>query len=188
MKKFESMEKKLSNTKGQRRGSFVLIVPIGGENVNVDFLFKDSIHQSMLLGNLTRPSVFGLSFERLRMTCAGSGVTGNLVEQLNRFSKTGRLISLQLCQTLLSFWSEGDFVHSQRELSQEFIALRSEKVLPSPRPICFSASSTLDMNSSCVISVGSATDLASQLTYLTNRLAKSSLCAITPKLCMNCAS
>ena len=174
--------------KGLALGSFVLIVPIRGENVNMDLLFKDSIDQPMLLGNLARPSVFGFSLERLRMTCANFGMIGNLIEQLDCFSETGRLISLQLCQSLLGFWSKGYFVHSQSELSQEFISLRSENVLPSPRSICRSASSTLAMNSSRVINVESAAGLASRLTYLINRLAKSSLWAITPKLCMNCAS
>ena len=47
---------------------FVLVVPIGGEDVNVDFLFKDSIYQPVLLGDLAGPSVFGFPFERLRVS------------------------------------------------------------------------------------------------------------------------
>ena len=167
---------------------FVFVMTIRGEDVYMHFLFKDSVNQSVLFCNLTRPSVIRLPFKRLRMSRASLGVNGNFIEQLDGFLKAGRLTTFQLCQPLFCHRRISDFVHGQSELSQVFIWSMSVKLFPSPRSICRSASPTLAKNSSRVISVGSAAGFASRLTYLTNRLVKVSLWAITPKLCINCAS
>ena len=43
---------------------FVIIMPIGRENINMDFCFENAINKSMLLCDFTAPSTFGLSFQR----------------------------------------------------------------------------------------------------------------------------
>ena len=53
--------------------SLIVVMPVGREHVNMDFFFKNTINESMLLGDFSAPSPFWLSFQWLRMpkSCLG---------------------------------------------------------------------------------------------------------------------
>lgn len=48
-------------------------MPIGSEDIYIDFNLEDAIYEPMLLGNLAAPPTFRLAFQRLWMTspCLG---------------------------------------------------------------------------------------------------------------------
>ena len=46
---------------------FVIIMPIGRENINMDFCFENAINKSMLLCDFTAPSTLGLSFQMMTL-------------------------------------------------------------------------------------------------------------------------
>ena len=61
---------------------FIIVMTVGGYNVHIDFRLEYSIHKAMFLGNLTRPTIFGLSFQWLGMSCSRLRVVEQLVQQL----------------------------------------------------------------------------------------------------------
>ena len=65
----------------------VAIMTISGKHIYMNFCLKNAIHQTVLLGNLPTPTVFWLSFQRLRMTCTGLGVVCNLIQEFDGFLK-----------------------------------------------------------------------------------------------------
>ena len=64
---------------------FVPIMAVGSEYLHMHLCLKNAVHQAVLLGDLPTPTLFGGSFQRLRMTCASLGVFGNLIQEFDGF-------------------------------------------------------------------------------------------------------
>ena len=58
----------------------VVIMPIGGNDIYMNFCFKDTINQTVFLGYLSTPTIFGFTFQWLGMACASFGMkTSSLI-------------------------------------------------------------------------------------------------------------
>lgn len=86
-----------------RMGLFVAVMAVGGEDINVDFCFKNPINNAVFFGYLPTPAVFGLAFKRLGVTSACFGMYNNLIEQLNGLFKTFGFIPFQFCKVGFGF-------------------------------------------------------------------------------------
>ncbi len=62
-------------------------MPIGRKHINMDFRLEDAVHQTVFFGNLTTPTILGLSFQWFWMACASLRMVCYLVEQFNSFLK-----------------------------------------------------------------------------------------------------
>lgn len=49
---------------------FVIIVTVGSKDIYIYLCFKNTVHQTMLLCNGSRPSIFRFALERFRMSCS----------------------------------------------------------------------------------------------------------------------
>ena len=81
---------------------FVTVMTIGSEHIYMNFCLKNAVHQAVLLGDLPTPTVFWLSFQRLRMTCTGLGVVCNLIQEFDGFLERGWLATFQLASPSLA--------------------------------------------------------------------------------------
>ncbi len=57
-----------------RMGLFVAVMAVGGENINVDFSFKNPINNAVFFGYLPTPAVFGFTFKRFGVASACLGM------------------------------------------------------------------------------------------------------------------
>ena len=163
--------------------SFVIIMPIGGEYVNINFRLKNFIDETVFLRDGPAPLPTAVTLQRFRMACTCPRVIYQFVEQFNSFLKGCWFTATQLGQILLCFLRVNDVIHVQSELSQAFISSGLEKRFPLPCLISSRASSTRAKNSSFVISVGSASLSFTNLRrYLATRLSMVSLSARVLKL------
>ena len=126
---------------------FVIIMPIGRENINMDFCFENAINKSMLLCDFTAPSTFGLSFQRFRVAQSCLGMIVKFAYKPKSFFVRLRLIAQKILQVCLSLLLDDDLIlaHKLR------IYLSSSSTLSKLFPGCFSARSILVKNSSSVI-------------------------------------
>ena len=158
---------------------FVIIMPIGSNNVYVNLCIEDFVDESMLLRNLSTPLTCTVARELFGVTCACSRMIHQLVDQLHHFFVCIWIVTTKLRDVLLRSLRKNDVVHTQSELSHWFISSRSENRIPSPRRISSRPSSTRRKNSSFVRSVGSACFSAASLRrYLAARFSKASSSAI----------
>ena len=158
---------------------------IGRKYIYVNFRLEDAIYQSVLLGYLTAPTIFGLAFQRFGMACTCLGVFHKFVEQLDCFLEAGWFTPLQLCKVGFSLRRKGYLVHHHKALSQAFISSGWVNVFPFPWAILSSASSNFLKYSSLLINVESAfccCSFASLRRYFAARASMSSLSARILKL------
>ena len=87
---------------------FVVIMPIGREYIHMDLCLKDTIHQTVFLGNLATPAVFRLSLQWFWMACTCLRVVCNLVEQFDGFLIRCWFAAFQFGQTLSCFRSKSN--------------------------------------------------------------------------------
>ena len=68
-----------------RKQLLIAIMPIGRQNVHVDFCFENSIDKSMLLGDFATPSAFRFTFQWFRMPQTGFGMIIKLADKSQCF-------------------------------------------------------------------------------------------------------
>ena len=73
-----------------------------GEDVDMNLMFEDAVHESMFFGNLSTPPPFGLPFERLGMASANLGMKGKFLQQFHCFLETRWLAPFQFAQPSFS--------------------------------------------------------------------------------------
>ena len=154
-------------------------MPVGRENIDIDFLVKDFVDQPMLFRDAARPLACTVTRQRFGLARACARMIHQFVEQLHCFLMGIRLVATKHCQVFFGSFRINDFVHSQSELSQAFIASRLEKRVHFPCLICSRPSSTRAKNSSRLISVGSCFLAVSFFRYLASCFISGSLSAIS---------
>lgn len=86
---------------------FVSVVAVGRNDEDNYFVVKYPIDQAVFFGNLSAPTSFGLTFERLGMPCAGARVSTQFFNEtdglLEGFGFTlgefGQTFIAQVCKT-----------------------------------------------------------------------------------------
>ena len=87
-----------------RKQLLVAIMPIGRQNIHMDFCFENSIDKSMLLGDFATPSAFGFTFQWFRMPQTGFGMIIKLADKSQCFLVCLGLIVKQFFQICLSLF------------------------------------------------------------------------------------
>ncbi len=82
-------------------------MPVCGKNFNLYLGVEDEIYHPMLFRYLSAPSIFGLAFQLLGMTCAGLGMFFKFFEETSGFCKDFRLT---FGETLKMFRCLGEMV------------------------------------------------------------------------------
>ena len=157
-----------------RKHSLITIMPIGRQNVHMDFCFENTIDKSMLLGDFATPSAFGFTFQWFRMPQTGFGMIIKLANKSQCFLVCLGLIVKQFFQICLSLFFDNYFISAHRLR----MYLSSSSTLSKLLPGCFSARSILAKNSSSVIKDGSFFSAANLRRYLAARLSRFSSSAI----------
>ena len=66
---------------------FIIIMSVSGKYIHMNLILENAIDQTMLLGNLSAPPVFGFSFQGFRMSRTGLGMLHKFIQQLDSFLK-----------------------------------------------------------------------------------------------------
>jgi len=162
------------------RDSFVVVMPVASEHKDKNFVFKDAIHQTVLLRNLAAPSAFRQSLQRLRVSKPGLGMLLQFLYEAYCFGKDFWLAPFQLCQPFASFGGEINTVH-QSPLLLSISDTDSPCNKRTHFPCLYSSSprSRLAINSSFVTSVWSSFLATSFRRYLPSCFISGSLSAIS---------
>ena len=78
----------------------IIIMSISRKHIYVNFRLEDAIYQPVLLGYLTAPAIFGFAFQWLGMACTCLGMLHKLVEQLDSFLETSRLLHFNFARSV----------------------------------------------------------------------------------------
>lgn len=75
---------------------FVIIMPIGREDINMDFCFENAINKSMLLCDFTAPSTLRFSFQWFRVAQSCLGMNVKFTNKPKSFLVSLRFIAQQI--------------------------------------------------------------------------------------------
>ena len=164
-----------------RNKSLVIIMPISGENINVDFCFENTINKSVFFRYLSTPAAFWFAFQWFWMSQTCLRMFIKFSNKLYRLLIGFRFVTKQFFQVLLSlFFNDNTVVaHKLR------MYLSSSSTLSNLLPGCFSARSIFARNSSLVINVESFFSFTNFLAYRVRRFINDSLSAMAPMLCQS---
>ena len=126
-----------------KKQSLVAVMPVGRQDVHMDFCFEDSIDKSMLLCYFTTPSTFWLSFQRLRVSQSCLGMVVKFANESQSLLVSFWLISKEIFQVCLSLFFDDNLILAHRLR----IYLSSSSTFAKLLPGCFSARSNLAKNS-----------------------------------------
>ena len=138
-------------------------------------------NKSVLLCNLPTPTIFGFSFQSLRMSQARLRMLKKFANELQSLCIDFGFMAQQFFQVCLRFLLDNNLIQGHRLR----INLSRSSTFSKALPGCFSTRSNFAKNSSFVIKVGSSFSLANFLAYRVKRFIIGSLSAIAPILCQS---
>ena len=160
---------------------FIVVMSVGTKNVNMDFCFKDTVNEPVLLRYLAAPSTFWLTFQRFGMPQACLRMIIKLTYESYCLFICFGLITKQAFQVFQRIILDDNLILHYKLR----IYLSSSSTLAKLLPGCFSARSIFAKNSSLVIKVGSSFSFTNFLTYRVSRFISRSLSAMAPIPCQS---
>ena len=95
---------------------FIVIMPIGRQNIHMHFRLKDLVNNTMLFGDCSRPLTSPVATQRLWMTCTRIRMQCYFIKQLRGLLESSRLALLQLGKPFFGTRGISNDVHPSKSI------------------------------------------------------------------------